>query len=187
MTIFLFHVSAEVLFLHLNVEPQPDACKATKHTLTKAHKAPTPAAIFFLSQVLTAIYPAQTVALTAGVMPVANMAPAAAAAPAQDLVRPSSPKATGVQMPHPSMELESKVEVKREIQSEGLDEDGGYGYCGSMANAALATAGTASLPFHSTFSSKAEPSVGDGRCGRVSIELDECTLFNVSVPNCLFK
>ncbi|XP_075867421.1 protein capicua homolog isoform X2 [Nelusetta ayraudi] len=88
-------------------------------------------------QVLTAIYPAQTMALTAGVIPVANM-PTAVAAPAQDFVNPSSPKATGMQnsvavMPLPNLELESKVEVKREIQPEGQDEDEGYGYSSSTA------------------------------------------------------
>lgn len=88
-------------------------------------------------QVQTAIYPAQTMALTAGVIPVANM-PTAVAAPAQDVVNPSSPKATGMQnsvamMPLLNLELESKVEVKREIQPEGQDEDEGYGYSSSTA------------------------------------------------------
>lgn len=85
-------------------------------------------------------------ALTAGVIPVANM-PTAVAAPAQDFVNPSSPKATGMQnsvavMPLPNLELESKVEVKREIQPEGQDEDEGYGYSSSMATCVVyATAG----------------------------------------------
>lgn len=85
-------------------------------------------------------------ALTAGVIPVANM-PTAVAAPAQDVVDPSSPKATGMQnsvavMPLPSLELEAKVEVKREIQPEGQDEDEGYGYCSSAAACVVnATAG----------------------------------------------
>lgn len=102
----------------------------------------------FLSQVLTAIYPAQSMALTAGVVPVANM-PTAVAAAAQDIVGPSSPKATGMQnsvtpVPLPNTELESKVEVKREIQPEGPDEDDGYGYSSSTTNSSLATAGNSS-------------------------------------------
>lgn len=97
------------------------------------------AAACFLSQVLTAIYPAQTMALTAGVIPVANMPTA--------VVSPSSPKATGMQnsvtvVPLPNLELESKVEVKREIQPEGQDEDEGYGYSSSTATCMVnATAG----------------------------------------------
>lgn len=102
----------------------------------------------FLSQVLTAIYPAQTMALTAGVIPVANMASAVAAA-AQDIAGPSSPKATGMQnsvaaVPPSNAELESKVEVKREIQPGGPDEDDGYGYSSSTTNSSLATAGNSS-------------------------------------------
>lgn len=84
-------------------------------------------------------------ALTAGVIPVANM-PTAVAAPAQDIVGPSSPKATGVQnsvtaAPLPNTELESKVEVKREIQPEDPDEEDGYGYSSSATNSSLAAAG----------------------------------------------
>lgn len=105
----------------------------------------------FLSQVLTAIYPAQTMALAAGVIPVANMPAAALAAPAQDTVgSSSSPNATGTQnsvpaVPLPNTELQSKVEVKREVQPEGPDEDDGYGYSSSMASSSLATAGNSSV------------------------------------------
>lgn len=60
--------------------------------------------------------------------------PSAVAAPAQDLVNPSSPLAMGAQgsaaaTPQPSaaMELEPKVEVKKEVQSDGTDEDGCQG------------------------------------------------------------
>ncbi|XP_030003603.1 protein capicua homolog [Sphaeramia orbicularis] len=84
-------------------------------------------------QVLTAIYPASTVALATGVVSVTTV-PSAVAAPAQDLVNPSSPLAMGAQgsaaaTPQPSavMELEPKVEVKKEVQSDGPDEDGGQG------------------------------------------------------------
>lgn len=88
-------------------------------------------------------------ALTAGVIPVANV-PTAVAAPAQDIVAPSSPKATGMQnsvtaMLLPNTELESKVEVKREMQPEGSDEDDGYGYSSSTANSSLAAAGNCSV------------------------------------------
>lgn len=84
-------------------------------------------------------------ALTAGVIPMANM-PTAVAAPAQDITAPSSPKATGMQnsatpVALPNAELESKVEVKREIQPEGPDDDDGYGYSSLTANSSLAIAG----------------------------------------------
>lgn len=85
----------------------------------------------------------------------ANM-PTAVAPPAQDVVNPSSPKATGMQSsvtatPHPNFELESKVEVKREAQPDCQAEDGGYGYSSCAANSSLSTcmldttAGKASL------------------------------------------
>lgn len=104
---------------------------------------------------LTAIYPAPTVALATGVVSVANM-PTAVAPPAQDVVSPSSPKATGLQSsvtatPHSNFELESKVEVKREALTDCQAEDGGYGYSSCAANSSLSTcvvnttAGKASL------------------------------------------
>lgn len=97
----------------------------------------------FPSQVLTAIYPAQTMALAAGVVPLANMS----TAPSQDIAGPpSSPHAMGMQNSVPAVpntQLESKVEVKREMQPEGPDEDYGYGYSSSTANFSLAAAGEA--------------------------------------------
>lgn len=72
--------------------------------------------------------------------------PPAVATPAQDVINPSSPLATGVQgsavtTPQPNV----KVEVKREGQSDGQDEDGGYGLSSCAASFSLATAGNASL------------------------------------------
>lgn len=81
-------------------------------------------------------------ALAAGIIPVANL-PTAVAAPAPDVVGSTLfSHETGTQNSAPAVtlpntELEPKVEVKREIQPEGPDEDDGYGY--SMANSSLAT------------------------------------------------
>uniref|UniRef100_UPI0037E8C84F protein capicua homolog isoform X2 n=1 Tax=Semicossyphus pulcher TaxID=241346 RepID=UPI0037E8C84F len=84
-------------------------------------------------QVLTAIYPAPTVALPTGVVSVTTVPPAVAA-PAQDMMKPSSPLATGVagspvatSQPNVAVEFESKVEVKMESLSDGQFEDGGHG------------------------------------------------------------
>nr|XP_046274429.1 protein capicua homolog isoform X2 [Scatophagus argus] len=95
-------------------------------------------------QVLTAIYPAPTVALSTGVVPVTTVPPAVAT-PAQDVINPSSPLATGVPgsvvtTPQPNVvaEVEPKVEVKMEGQLDGQAEDGGYGLS-SSASSSLAT------------------------------------------------
>ncbi|XP_034561383.1 protein capicua homolog isoform X2 [Notolabrus celidotus] len=84
-------------------------------------------------QVLTAIYPAPTIALPPGVVSMTSV-PSAVAAPAQDLMKPSSPLATGVQgspvtTPQPNMavEFDSKVEVKKECLMDGQAEDAGRG------------------------------------------------------------
>ncbi|KAM9340503.1 protein capicua homolog [Symphorus nematophorus] len=97
-------------------------------------------------QVLTAIYPAPTVALPTGVVSVTTMPPAVAT-PAQDVINPSSPLATVVQgsavaTPQPNMavEVEPKVEVKRESQPDGQTEDGGYGLLSCAASSLLAAA-----------------------------------------------
>lgn len=73
--------------------------------------------------------------------------PPAVATPAQDVVNPSSPLATGAQgaavmTPQPNVagEVEPKVEVKREGQLDGQDEDGGYGSSSCAASSSLATA-----------------------------------------------
>ncbi|XP_029919437.1 protein capicua homolog isoform X2 [Myripristis murdjan] len=95
-------------------------------------------------QVLTAIYPAATVALATGVVSVTTMPPAAAT-PAQGTVNPSSPLAMGVQgsvvaPPQPSVavEVEQKVEVKRESQPEAQTEAGGQATPSSGANSSAA-------------------------------------------------
>ncbi|XP_029022509.1 protein capicua homolog isoform X2 [Betta splendens] len=79
-------------------------------------------------QVLTAIYPAPTVALATGVVPTSM--PPAVAAPAQDMTNPSSPLAPGVQgsaaataQSSRAVEVEPKVEVKREKQLDAQSED----------------------------------------------------------------
>lgn len=98
---------------------------------------------YLLHQVLTAIYPAPTVALATGVVSMTTMPPAVAA-PAQDIMNPSSPLATGVQgsavapsQPNVAVELEPKVEVKRESQLDCQAEDVGYGW----SSCAVTTAG----------------------------------------------
>lgn len=60
--------------------------------------------------------------------------PSAVAAPAQDSAHPSSPLPMGAQgsaaatpQPCTAMEHEHKVEVKKEVQSDGPDDDGGQG------------------------------------------------------------
>ncbi|KAF3707131.1 Protein capicua -like protein [Channa argus] len=84
-------------------------------------------------QVLTAIYPAPTVALGTGVVSVTSVQPAVAAPP-QDMINPASPLATGVQgsvvgssQSNLAIQLEPKVEVKRESQPDAQigDEDQG--------------------------------------------------------------
>ncbi|XP_030267373.1 protein capicua homolog isoform X1 [Sparus aurata] len=94
-------------------------------------------------QVLTAIYPAPTVALATGVVSMTTMPPAVAA-PAQDIMNPSSPLATGVQgsavapsQPNVAVELEPKVEVKRESQLDCQAEDGGYGWSSCAVTTAV--------------------------------------------------
>ncbi|XP_068566957.1 protein capicua homolog isoform X2 [Cebidichthys violaceus] len=81
-------------------------------------------------QVLTAIYPAPTAALTTGVVSVTT-APPSVAPPAHDVTSPSSPSATEAQgsvaatlLPNVAEEVEVKVEVKRENLSDGPTEDG---------------------------------------------------------------
>lgn len=94
---------------------------------------------------LTAIYPAPTVALAAGVVPVTSM-PSAVAAPAQDMINPSSPLATGVQgsavatsQPSLAVEVVPKVEVKREKQLDAQPEDGEQGFSGATCTSIAAT------------------------------------------------
>ena len=94
---------------------------------------------------LTAIYPAPTVALATGVVSVATV-PSAVAVPAQDIISPSSPMAMGVQgslaaTPQPNV----AVEVKREDQLDGQAEDGGYGLssCGTSSSSATCVVNTA--------------------------------------------
>lgn len=73
-------------------------------------------------------------------------------------MNPSSPLATGVQgsavptsQPYVAVDLEPKVEVKREIQPDGETEDGGHGFSSCAASSLLAlcmsnaTAGNAPL------------------------------------------
>ncbi|XP_068188470.1 protein capicua homolog isoform X2 [Antennarius striatus] len=82
-------------------------------------------------QVLTAIYPTPTVALAAGMVSVTTVPPAVAA-PAHNVINPSSPLATGMQgsvvvtpQPDKAAEVEPKVELKWESQSDSQSEDGG--------------------------------------------------------------
>ncbi|XP_049457653.1 protein capicua homolog isoform X1 [Epinephelus fuscoguttatus] len=96
-------------------------------------------------QVLTAIYPAPTVALPTGMVSVATIPPAVAA-PAQDVMSPSSPLATGVQgsvgmtpQPNVAEEVELKAEVKRESFPDGPTEDGGQGLSSSASSSSLVT------------------------------------------------
>ncbi|XP_026205845.1 protein capicua homolog isoform X2 [Anabas testudineus] len=96
-------------------------------------------------QVLTAIYPAPTVSLATGVVSVASMPPAVAA-PAQDMINPSSPLATGVQgsaaatsQPNLAVVVEPKVEVKRESQLDAQLEDGEQGNLGATCTSSAAT------------------------------------------------
>lgn len=101
---------------------------------------------YLLHQVLTAIYPAPTVALATGVVSVTTVPPAVAA-PAQDIMNPSSPMATGVQgsaaaatpEPNVAVEVEPKVEVKRESQLDSHAEEGGYGLSSYTPASSLAT------------------------------------------------
>ncbi|KAK5854709.1 hypothetical protein PBY51_004881 [Eleginops maclovinus] len=95
-------------------------------------------------QVLTAIYPAPSGALPAGVVSVAPGLPAVAA-PGQDVMNPSSPLETGLQgsgvaslQPYGAEEVKVKVEVKRENLLDGLPEDGGQEFSSSAASSFLA-------------------------------------------------
>ncbi|XP_060936663.1 protein capicua homolog [Limanda limanda] len=80
-------------------------------------------------QVLAAIYPAPTVALAAGVVSVTAVLPTlGASAAAQEVTSPASPSATGASTaPQPSVgvEVELKVEVKRESPLDPQMEEGG--------------------------------------------------------------
>ncbi|XP_042362942.1 protein capicua homolog [Plectropomus leopardus] len=96
-------------------------------------------------QVLTAIYPAPTVALPTGVVSVTT-APPAVGAPAQDVMNPSSPLATGLQgsmavtpQPNVAEEVEVKVEVKRENLQDAATEDGGQPSCAASSSSAACT------------------------------------------------
>ncbi|PWA32013.1 hypothetical protein CCH79_00017387 [Gambusia affinis] len=96
-------------------------------------------------QVLAAIYPAQTVALATGVVPLAAAVPPAVASPAQDAINPASPSTKAMQgsaaatfQPGTGM----KVEVKQESQldSEGEEPSGCNTSCsmGSCENGGAA-------------------------------------------------
>ncbi|XP_017295025.1 protein capicua homolog isoform X2 [Kryptolebias marmoratus] len=84
-------------------------------------------------QVLTAIYPTQTVALAAGVSVTA--APPAPAAPAQDPIHPPSPPATS--QPGPVVEVEVKQENQPDAETDGstCDTSSSLGGCGSAGTA----------------------------------------------------
>lgn len=67
--------------------------------------------------------------------------PPAVGASAQDVMNPSSPLATGVATPQPSVgaEVELKVEVKRESQLDAQFEDGGQGMSAATCTSTAAT------------------------------------------------
>lgn len=72
--------------------------------------------------------------------------PPAVAAPAQDMINPSSPLATGVQgsaaatsQPNLAVVVEPKVEVKRESQLDAQLEDGEQGNLGATCTSSAAT------------------------------------------------
>ncbi|KAF7657575.1 hypothetical protein LDENG_00025190 [Lucifuga dentata] len=99
-------------------------------------------------QVVTAIYPAPTVALATGVVSLTTVPPAVAT-PAQGVVNPSSPLPTGVQgsavatsQPSGALEVEQKVEVKRENQSDAPAEDVGQGISSNATNFFMVTNAT---------------------------------------------
>lgn len=77
-------------------------------------------------QVLTAIYPAQTVALATGVVPLAAAVPPAVASPAQDAINPASPSTKAVQGSAVAATFQlgtgMKVEVKQESQLDSETE-----------------------------------------------------------------
>lgn len=92
-------------------------------------------------QVLTAIYPAPTVAVSV------TSIPPALAASAQDVMNPSSPLATGVQgsavatsQASLTVEVRPKVEVKTE--QDGQIEDGEQGTSGATWTSCTATGNT---------------------------------------------
>uniref|UniRef100_A0A087X2W3 Protein capicua homolog n=1 Tax=Poecilia formosa TaxID=48698 RepID=A0A087X2W3_POEFO len=78
-------------------------------------------------QVLTAIYPAQTVALATGVVPLAAAVPPAIASPAQDAINPASPSTKAMQgsataatfQPGTGMKVEVKQESQLDSETEG--------------------------------------------------------------------
>uniref|UniRef100_A0A3P9M5K3 Capicua transcriptional repressor a n=1 Tax=Oryzias latipes TaxID=8090 RepID=A0A3P9M5K3_ORYLA len=79
-------------------------------------------------QILTAIYPAQTVALATGVVSVTAVPPALAS-PAQEVKTSPSPPASGAQGPGSQPGMGRKVEVKQESQLEAYTEDQGLSSC----------------------------------------------------------
>ncbi|XP_026156930.1 protein capicua homolog isoform X3 [Mastacembelus armatus] len=96
-------------------------------------------------QVLTAIYPAPTVALATGVVSVTTVPPAVAT-PAQDMMNPSSPLATGVQgsalatfQSSLTVEVEPQVEVKRERHLDDQTENGEEGFSAAACTSNVAT------------------------------------------------
>ncbi|KAK2830742.1 hypothetical protein Q5P01_018673 [Channa striata] len=93
-------------------------------------------------QVLTAIYPAPTVALATGVVSVTSVQPAVAAPP-QDVINPASPLATGVQGSFmgtsQAIEVQPKVEVKRESHPDAQVEDGEQGMSAAAYSSNAAT------------------------------------------------
>ncbi|XP_071355429.1 protein capicua homolog isoform X1 [Trachinotus anak] len=126
-------------------------------------------------QVLTAIYPAPTVALATGVVSVTTMPPAVGAS-AQDVISPSSPLVTGLQgsavaTPQPSMgvEVEPKVEVKRESQLDAQTEDGGQGMSvtNCMSSSAAVKKEEDIIGLHIK-----EENVRDGHCREKRSEVD---------------
>lgn len=133
---------------HLPFLKQTEAVSAKNHPF------------FLSSQVLTAIYPAQTVALATGVVSVTAVPPSVAA-PAQDAMNPSSPLEAGVQgsaVPTPQPGVGVEVEVKQESQLDSEGEESAQGVSSCTASSSLntcassGTTGNAVLVMQSHFS-----------------------------------
>ncbi|XP_031727103.1 protein capicua homolog isoform X2 [Anarrhichthys ocellatus] len=119
-------------------------------------------------QVLTAIYPAPTVALPSGVVSVTT-APPAVASPAQDVTSLSSQSATGAQG-SAAEEMELKVEVKRENLSDGWSSCAASSSFATCAINITAVKKEEDLGLHIK-----EENLGDGHGGEKQSDVDRET------------
>ncbi|XP_028277210.1 protein capicua homolog isoform X2 [Parambassis ranga] len=128
-------------------------------------------------QVLTAIYPAQTVALATGVVSVTAVPPSVAA-PAQDAMNPSSPLAAGVQgsavpTPQPGVGVEVEVKQESQLDSEGEERAQGVSSCTTSSLLTTCASSGTTVKKEDIIVHIKEENVRDGHCRETRSDTDE--------------